>query len=289
MANPLRGYDASAIANLKAQLGTQRLIKKDLVGWNTYNPYSPTDYAEMVKGPGDTEIVSHDEYGDLLRSRTAYDQNAENGFFSSTLTETPYDASPVPLTDLPTSSTNAMRPRTVAAGYLPYVGTRRNPREQQKGKMTVMFRDGTLYNYYEVTPDEWLGFKDSISKGRPWLNKANKFQGADGKFIGKPRGPADITLVDDTIRQQIYLIGRTAQVRYAQAERKFTHTLPSEYGGQTRTFGGQTTRKYRTAEGKLATKPRSYVRATLAGTKRAGLNPVRNTAASQGGKNPNQK
>jgi hypothetical protein len=283
----ITGYDAQAISNLKAQIGVQRLRSNNAYNFPQYNPYSETDYQEMVKGPNS---VSHDEYADLLNNRQAYEQDPQDSFFNSNVAETPYDASPVPLTDMPTSSTNALRPRTVAAGYLPYVGTRRNPRDQQKGKMTVLFRDGTLYNYYDVSPGEWLNFKGSISKGRPWLNKKNQYQGADGLFLAKPRGPADVSLIDDSARQQIYIIARTAQVRYANfSGRKFTHTIPSELGGGTREFGGKTERKFRTETGKLATRQRTYARATKAGMKQAGLNPMRNTSAAKGGKNPNQR
>jgi hypothetical protein len=116
------------------------------------------------------------------------------------------------LTDIPTSSLNASRPRTVAAGFQLYVGAKAH--EQPLGKMTVMFRDGTLYNYYDVTPGEWQNFQASISKGRPWLNKQNAKQAVDGLFIGKPRGPADLSNVSETVRQSIYKIARTSQVRY---------------------------------------------------------------------------
>ena len=40
--------------------------------------------------------------------------------------------SPAALTDIPTSSTNVRRPRTVAAGY-----------DEEREVLTVMFRDGT--------------------------------------------------------------------------------------------------------------------------------------------------
>jgi hypothetical protein len=30
--------------------------------------------------------------------------------------------------------------------------------------MTVVFRDGTFYNYYQVTPGEWEAFHASYSK-----------------------------------------------------------------------------------------------------------------------------
>jgi hypothetical protein len=60
-----------------------------------------------------------------------------------------------PITLVPTSTTNPKRPRTVAAGYLPSTKT-----------LSVIFRDGTLYNYYEVGSLEWANFKRARSKGR---------------------------------------------------------------------------------------------------------------------------
>jgi hypothetical protein len=88
--------------------------------------------------------------------------------------------------------------------------------EEPLGKMTVLFRDGTLYNYYDVTPGEWQNFSASISKGSPWLNKGfpNGKQQVDGLFIGKPQGPADISQAPAKIRQNIYNLARTAQVRF---------------------------------------------------------------------------
>lgn len=60
-----------------------------------------------------------------------------------------------PITLVPTSTTNPKRPRTVAAGYMPSTKT-----------LSTIFRDGTLYNYYEVSSLEWANFKRARSKGR---------------------------------------------------------------------------------------------------------------------------
>jgi len=59
------------------------------------------------------------------------------------------------LTDSPTSTTNPQRPRTYAAGY-----------NSKTRTLSVVFRDGTPWNYYEVTPLEWGNFLRSKSKGR---------------------------------------------------------------------------------------------------------------------------
>lgn len=105
--------------------------------------------------------------------------------------------------DVPTSTTNYSRPRTVAAGYDP-----------ERQTMTVVFRDGTFYNYYEVTQSEWDAFRASYSKGRPWLNRASKTQASDGLFIHKPRGDAGAMKdINPAIREALYRVVRTHQQR----------------------------------------------------------------------------
>jgi len=54
-----------------------------------------------------------------------------------------------------TATSNPDRPRTLRAGYDPKTGT-----------MTVVFYDGTWWNYYSVPRELWNGFRDARSKGR---------------------------------------------------------------------------------------------------------------------------
>lgn len=54
-----------------------------------------------------------------------------------------------------TTSTNPKRPRTIKAGY-----------DLKTQTMTVVFRDGTWWNYYDVPSYMWQGFILSESKGR---------------------------------------------------------------------------------------------------------------------------
>jgi hypothetical protein len=108
---------------------------------------------------------------------------------------------PAILTDVPTSSINPSRPRTVAAGY-----------DKDRRVMTVMFRDGVLWNYYDVSPDEWIKFHSSISKGKPWLNLTGP--GTPGEFTKKQHGPADASGVSSQVLSEIYVLARAAQVRY---------------------------------------------------------------------------
>jgi hypothetical protein len=100
------------------------------------------------------------------------------------------DESAAPLTVVPTSTINPNRPRTVAAGY-----------DKSEQKITVVFRDGTFYNYYQVSPNEWQAFKARVSKGRYIYSYLD----------AKPRGPADIAGISATARKAFYRIARGSQ------------------------------------------------------------------------------
>lgn len=103
------------------------------------------------------------------------------------------DESAAPISVVPTSTTNPERPRTVAAGYDP-----------QENKITVVFRDGTYYNYYQVSPQEWQAFKARVSKGRYIYSYLDS----------KPRGPADVGTISAQARKAFYQIARASQVHY---------------------------------------------------------------------------
>jgi hypothetical protein len=160
--------------------------------------------------------------------------------------------------DIPTSTTNVRRPRTVAAGYAP------DRLSKGRGILTVVFRDGTVWNYYGkdgsgVTPGEWLNFKGSISKGKPWINE---------KVFGRGE-PANTDFIDPQVKARIYEVAREYQLQSASL------------------------RKYRAPGQSAKTKPRVQrvgktaarsAQAQFRGTsrKKGGTNP------STGGKNPNQ-
>jgi KTSC domain len=113
------------------------------------------------------------------------------------------DESPAPLTVVPTSTTNPERPRTVAAGY-----------DEDEEKITVVFRDGTFYNYYEVSPSEWAAFKSRVSKGQ-YIYKYLDF---------KPRGLADVSQISATARKAFYKLARASQVHSKGAKFKPLNT-----------------------------------------------------------------
>lgn len=65
------------------------------------------------------------------------------------------DQHPAAITIRATSTSNPARPRTIRAGY-----------EYSTGTLTVIFRDGTWWNYYGVNVDMWNDFRVAPSKGR---------------------------------------------------------------------------------------------------------------------------
>lgn len=130
----------------------------------------------------------------------------------------PDTARPAPLTVKPTSSTNFKRPYTVAAGWERY------PRQGAAGDgalgtLTVLFRDGTLWNYYDVDRSFWIKFRGSISKGE-YINRHSPSPELTTKYRN---GPADVSQINEETRQLIYTEARASQYRYA-TKRSYTYT-----------------------------------------------------------------
>jgi KTSC domain len=89
------------------------------------------------------------------------DNNFEEGVGDSTYEVTEGDKEAEGLDAVPenlqlkaTSTTNPARPRTIRAGY-----------NHETEVLTVVFRDGTWWNYYDVPVDMWEAFKGANSKG----------------------------------------------------------------------------------------------------------------------------
>jgi hypothetical protein len=113
----------------------------------------------------------------------------------------------VPLSDYPTSSSNFKRPATVAAGYDP-----------EKRIITVVFRNGTFYNYYDVPEDVWIKFHSSISKGQ-FLYDTTGAKNPEkptfkGDLLNYAHGVADMSEVAPAIQQTLYAAARVAQIYY---------------------------------------------------------------------------
>jgi hypothetical protein len=134
------------------------------------------------------------EYVDKSIYRQSYDIDEDTGELTVPGMKGPQEgesSSAAPITVVPTSSSDTRRPRTVAAGYDP-----------DRGVLTVVFRDGTWYNYYEVTKDEWTSFKGTVSKGKYIY-----------KFLDyKPRGAADTQGLAAGVRKTLYSVSRAYQL-----------------------------------------------------------------------------
>lgn len=107
------------------------------------------------------------------------------------------DSAPSPISEVPTSTTNPNRPRTVAAGY-----------DVREMKLTVVFRDGTFYNYYldglgrAAANRTWQNFKRARSKGRFIYTYLDQL----------PRGAADVSTMNAAARETLYRLSRTGQI-----------------------------------------------------------------------------
>jgi hypothetical protein len=218
MADPKQppvGYDSAELVRLQTIFNSQQFAQSADLDGVTYDPYSEDDYEEpQQQGAEDID-----------------------------------DRAPARLTDVPTSSTNFKKPRTVAAGY-----------DNARQVLTVMFRDGTLWNYYDVTKDEWIKFHASISKGNPFINR---------QFLSKPQGLADLSGISDDFLSQLQLMARTNQFRY-----KSRRATLDPYGKK---IYGVT----KSAQSKSQLNPRSATSRAL--SKGKGVNP------SKGGKPPKRK
>lgn len=95
-------------------------------------------------------------------------------------------------TEVPTQTSEPDRPRTVAASYDP-----------QRSVLTLVFRDSTIYNYYDVTVDEWYEFKGLSSK----------WQYISDHLNFKPRGPADTSDLPPKLRYLAYRGARALQIK----------------------------------------------------------------------------
>ena len=168
--------------------------------------YNPQSFAEanrrnqagdaLANGLNSDSYYIDDEgnYVDRSSYRQSYDQDIDTnelivpGYKGPQADE---GTAAAPLTLVPTSSTNPKRPRTVAAGY-----------DKVRGVITVVFRDGTFYNYYEVTSSEWQDFKKRVSKGQ-YIYRYLDF---------KPRGPANVRSIPAGIRKEFYRYARISQM-----------------------------------------------------------------------------
>lgn len=96
-----------------------------------------------------------------------------------------------------TSSSNPSRPRTLSAGY-----------DRSNEVLTILFRDGTWWEYRGVPEEMWMGFKDAESKGR-YLRES----GLDG---WSDMGPADVSGMPRHRRTQLNQLTNWATSMYPE-------------------------------------------------------------------------
>lgn len=191
----------------------------------TMRYYNPQTQAEAAKRNQAGEAVFYGEdvyyidaqgnFVDRSSGRKYYDEDLDTGETVIPGEKGPQfgeSDAPAPLSLVPTSTTNPERPRTVAAGY-----------DRERSVLTVVFRDGTYYNYYEVSTSEWQDFKRRVSKGQ------YIYQYLDYK----PRGPANVSALPSYARSALYKLTRTMQLKrdakqYDRNARKQRATKPKK-------------------------------------------------------------
>jgi hypothetical protein len=95
-----------------------------------------------------------------------------------------------------TSSSNPGRPRTISAGY-----------DSAAQKLTVVFRDGTWYEYRNVSPEVWQGFQAATSK--------SAYLETSGLNASKDRGPVNMATMSKSQRVQMSSISDFADYLYS--------------------------------------------------------------------------
>lgn len=121
-----------------------------------------------------------------------YGTGNKEGYFNNAAIASDLTSGISRLSEVPTATSKPERPRTIAAGY--------DPRSKT---LTLVFRDGTYYNYYEVSKQEWDTFR-----GLP-----SKYEYIAGTLDGHRRGEADVSVISEEVRRAIYQVARMSQSR----------------------------------------------------------------------------
>jgi len=185
--SPLAGLPVSAssgdFAYARAMLGNATSGSGE---WDDYwqDDQSGYDYENQAG-----QIVYDDE-GEVVREIPGYSVTRNKDIGGRT-------REPAPISVMPTSTINPDRPRTVAAGY-----------SVDRAVLTVVFRDGTFYNYYDVEESTWGAFKSAVSKGR--------FIAGTLDYYG--RGTANMAKAPVYAREQVVRVARAGQLTYAGSD-----------------------------------------------------------------------
>ena len=206
-----RGYDSEEYARLR-QLAKESGLSSRA---NLRNLDSKTQATEFLGLDDQGQPRYKSEVNNrFFAPKTSNDYDIEQDFDGLTASS----ARPAALTVIPTTSTNVSRPYTIAAGWERY------PRqsaayENSLGTLTCLFRDGTLYNYYDVPNSVWIKFSGSISKGQ-FLNRNSPSPDLTNNY---QHGPADMDGVNAQTRNMIYSTSRRAQLAGVN-KRAYTYT-----------------------------------------------------------------
>lgn len=199
LSNPFQGLPTAASQGEFGEYSEIISISNDPGTMKYYNPSQSVNQAgEAIATGVETGYYYVDADGNFIdrsRYRQSYDVDDDTGELIVPGQQGPQfgeSDAPAALTVVPTSTTNPDRPRTVAAGY-----------DKTRQVLTVVFRDGTFYNYYEVSSSEWQSFKARVSKGR------YIYQNLDYH----PRGPADVSSISPVARKAFYRFSRMTQVK----------------------------------------------------------------------------
>jgi hypothetical protein len=141
---------------------------------------------------------------------------------------------PATISLAPTQTSNPDRPRTVAAGY-----------DYTRKVLTLVFRDDTYYNYYDVVASDWRDFIKAPSKGQWLLNSGVE---------GHRHGPANSPQISVGVRAAIHRVLRQQQqhtggkrkdsyIRETVRQSKATSTPKGAQGKNTTTKGRNSTSK----------------------------------------------
>lgn len=208
--------DTSNISNVFAGLPTAASVGqfKDPEGRLIRDPeenaaLAAQELARMHKLTGDDSFWGQDydedqtgyNYANLAKSRV----DPKTGDVIAGAITSGRGRAPAKIQIVGTSTTNPERPRTVAAGY-----------DDGRNVLTVVFRDGTFYNYYTVTEEEWQAFKARWSKGQ-YIREV---------LDSKPRGTANMAGKSLVGREGLYRIARTGQwVNDGQVSAQYDRSL----------------------------------------------------------------
>lgn len=132
-----------------------------------------------------------DRWADVLMPDANVDPGLDNQQQPEDFVLDPDPTAPTTLQLTATSTSNPQRPRTLAAGY-----------NKKTKVMTVVFRDGTWWNYYDVPEDIWEGFRQAESKGKYLISSGLNNWGSMGR--------ADMSGFTETQRESLSNMAKRA-------------------------------------------------------------------------------